>query len=187
MHWSCSFNEMPRGRLVPPREPTGRRMSDLGAASPFGEVGAASDRDRSGRFARGNKAALVTGERSSQFWHAAEATRRETRDAVVADAGHTPEDAPRALVVVADGLAQAALLRDSAYLRVIESGGPLTSGGRTRRAFVVWTQAADRCERYARLVGVHRVPRPAPSIAEYLASRAERADASLPNEPEASR
>jgi hypothetical protein len=158
--------------LVPPRDLTVAPMSRQGDASPLGAIGPTSDRGAGGRFIAGNRAALVTGERSTQFWRAAEAARRESRDAIIRDAGHTSQDAPEALRVTAEGLAQAVLLRDSAFARVIESGGPLTSSGRTRRAFAVWTAAADRVERYARLVGVRRVPQQV-NVAERLAQMHE--------------
>jgi hypothetical protein len=150
------------------------------------------NRDARGRFAPGNGAALVVGARSLAFWVAADDARREIRDAVIADAGFAVEDAPRALIVAADGLAQAALLRDASFARVVESRGPLTSTGRTRRAFAVWQAAADRAERYMRLVGLRRQPKPAPTLAELLAAEpaddAPDADAELesadePNAP----
>src|SRR5687767_6093684 len=102
----------------------------------------------------GNRKALVAGAHSAAFWEAQAAARQETTDAVIADAGHRPDGAPRTLVLAADGLAQAVLLRDSAFLRLVESGGPLTSSGRTRRAFTAWQAAADRVERYIRLLGL---------------------------------
>jgi hypothetical protein len=104
--------------------------------------------------------ALFTGEQSATFWQAAEHVRRETVAAVLADRGHTEEDAPRALVIAASGLAQAALMRDANFERVVAAGGPLTATERARRAFSAWLQACDRTEKYLRLVGLHRVPRP---------------------------
>src|SRR5262249_48311418 len=101
---------------------------------PFGDIGLALDRDPSGRFVVGNRAALVVGQHWNQFWQAQDGARREIVAAIIADAGHTTEDAPRALTLTAEGIAQASLLRDAAFLRVVESAGPLTSSGRTRRA-----------------------------------------------------
>src|SRR5262245_9946894 len=124
---------MPRRWSNPPRELT---MNDSDSV-PIGDVGPVADRDESGRFVPGNRAALVVGARSSAFWQAHDAARREIVAAVVADAGHGMEDAPRALLLAADGIAQATLLRDAAFIRLVESGGPMTSAGRTRRAFVV--------------------------------------------------
>src|SRR5689334_23132240 len=105
---------------------------------PFGAVGPAADRDSSGRFTPGNRAAMIVGCRSSAFWAAHEATRRDICRDVIADGGFAADDVPRALQLAADGIAQATLLRDAAFLRVVESGGPMTSAGRTRRAFTVW-------------------------------------------------
>lgn len=93
--------------------------------SPFGTVGQSSDRDSStGRFLSGNRAALVVGARSASFWREHERARREISRAVVTDRGYTDSDAPQALTLAADGIAQAALIRDSAYLRIVEAGGP---------------------------------------------------------------
>jgi hypothetical protein len=151
--------------------------ADAGDGPPFGAVGLRADRNpQTGQFVTGNRAALVVGARSLGFWRAADDARREIREAILTDAGFTPSDAPRALLIAADGVAQAALLRDASFARVVESGGPLTTTGRTRRAFAVWQAAADRAERYMRLIGLKRQPKPAPSLAELLAAQ--------PDEPE---
>jgi hypothetical protein len=124
---------------------------------PNGDAGADADRDpHTGRFTKGNRGALVTGARSIAFWNAQEAVRRDIVEAVISDAGHTSDNAPRALQLAADGIAQAVLVRDSAFARMVESGGPLTRGDRPRRAFVVWQSALDRLERHLRLVGLER-------------------------------
>jgi hypothetical protein len=128
------------------------------------------DRCMRGHMLPGNKGGLIVGHRSMAFWKAHEDVRREIRAAVVQDAGSTPEDAPVALQLAADGIAQAALVRDAAYLRLVEDGGPLTSAGRTRRAFEVWLRAMDRLERHLRMVGLRREPAPVGTIAEYIAT-----------------
>jgi hypothetical protein len=93
-------------------------------ARPFGAIGPSTDRDASGRFVRGNHAALVAGTRSAAFWAAHDAARRAICHDVIEDAGHTEDDAPRALRLAADGIAQAALLRDSAFFRLVERAAP---------------------------------------------------------------
>ena len=108
----------------------------------------------------GNTNAVVVGHKTADFWREHDATRQETRQAVIADAGHSEADAPHALALAADGIAQASILRDAAYLRLVEMGGPLTSHGRARRAFGVWLQASDRLERQLRLVGLQRRSKP---------------------------
>ena len=144
-----------------------------GASAPCGPVGPDTDRDRRGRFAPGNGAALVAGEHSAEFWRTHEAIRHNISREILADAGHVSGDAPRALVIAAESIAQALLIRDSAYARMADAGGPLTASGRVRRAVVVWSAAVDRLERHLRLVGLGRVPRPAPTLAQYLASRVD--------------
>jgi hypothetical protein len=146
----------------------GRGVDDV--KEPCGPVGQEADRDRaSGRFVAGNRAALVVGASSSAFWAAHAAARREIWRDVIADFGYTETDAPRALQLAADGLAQASLLRESAFAKLVESGGPMTSAGRTRRAFVVWQVAADRVEHYLRLVGLQRRARPTLNVAAQFA------------------
>ena len=126
-----------------------------------------------GHVAGGNSFALVAGQHSSRFWAEHQAQRRGIVAAVVADAGHSPDDAPCAFLLAADGLAQAALLRDAAFLRVVQSAGPLTSAGRTRRAYSVWLTASSRVTDHLRLVGLRRVPKTASTLAEYLTQRAD--------------
>jgi hypothetical protein len=130
----------------------------------------------------------VVGERSASFWRAQDSARRGIVEDVIADKGHTLDTVPRALRLAADGAAQAALLRDSAFLRVIEDGGPFTVGGRMRRAFGIWQIASDRLERYLRLIGLDRVPPPPQSIAELFAQlAADEAPASDAGTPVADR
>jgi hypothetical protein len=119
------------------------------------------------------KTALVVGQRSVAFWRTEAGARREIRRGVIQDSGHTEEDAPTALAIAAEGVAQAALVRDAAYLRLVESGGPLTASGRARRAFSVWREAADRLERHLRLVGIQRQARQVDPMAAVHAAVAE--------------
>ena len=86
------------------------------------------DRDQLGRFVRGNRAALVVGERSAAFWTQHEQARRDLRTAVIIDAGHREADAPKALQLAADSIAQTTLLQASA---LHTSSSP---AGRLRRA-----------------------------------------------------
>jgi hypothetical protein len=106
-----------------------------------------------------NTRALASGQCSAAFWRAHDAARSEIASAIVADAGHSRDDAPRALTLAADAIAQATLVQQSAFLRMVESGGPLTTADRARRAFMVWLAATDRLERFVRLVGLKRQAR----------------------------
>jgi hypothetical protein len=117
--------------------------------------------------------ALVTGERSEHVQASLESTRREISLAVLRDAGHSDDDAPEALRRVAVGFAQAVLMRDSAFVRVVEAGGPMTSSDRARRAFDVWLKSALVVERHARTIGLRRVPKPTVSPLDYLAGRVD--------------
>jgi hypothetical protein len=56
---------------------------------------------------------------------------------------------------------QAILIRDSAFQRIADAGGPMTTNERSRRCFTVWQAASDRAERLLKLVGLQRQPRQA--------------------------
>lgn len=143
----------------------------------------ADDRDSVGRFQKGNRVALTVGHRSLQLWQAQEDIRRGIEDAILSDSGHTRDDAPRTLLLAASGLAQAALIRDAAYQRIIEDGGPLTNKGRARRAFQVWLNTAERVHRGLTLIGLRRVPRhvdPLAALHAALAAEAPRPAAPQP-------
>src|SRR5688500_14885989 len=62
-----------------------------------------------GHVARGNGLALVVGAASAAFWIEHAQAHQEIAEAVIADAGHTVADAPRALQITADSVAQATL------------------------------------------------------------------------------
>jgi hypothetical protein len=130
------------------------------APDPTGGPGADPDRDRTtGRFLPGNRASLLIGAKSARFWNAASEARRELRESVIADAGHSLDDAPKALQIASDGLAQATLVRDSAFARLVESGGPFTVHGRARQVFTAWLSACERVDRSLRLLGLKRTPK----------------------------
>jgi hypothetical protein len=119
-----------------------------------------ASRCASGHVIAGNALATKIGETSAAFWNAHAEARQEIALAVVRDAGFSTQDAPRALVLAADSIAQATLIRDAAYARMVEAGGPLSADGRVRRAFLAWTAAVDRLERHLRLVGLERRGKP---------------------------
>jgi hypothetical protein len=103
---------------------------------------------------------MLVGERSAAFWRAQAAERQEIEHELIRDAGFSPDDAPAALRLAVESIAQATLIARSAFARIGEAGGPLTSKGRGRRAFVVWLQSIDRLARGLRLVGLQRRSKP---------------------------
>ena len=121
-----------------------------------------------GHVLAGNTAAVLTGEHSVQFWSGAEGARRQLRDAVLSDNGYTADEAPTTFVVVAEALAQAKQVGDSAFVRMQESGGPLSAAGRPRRAFQVWLQAVDRQLRCATTAGLGRHARPVRTALDWI-------------------
>jgi hypothetical protein len=86
----------------------------------------------------------------------------------------TEAEAPQALLDAIDGLVQAVLLRDSAFARIVESGGPATLQGRRRAAFNVWLLAAGRAENHLKLLGLERRSKRVPSPLEYWQQRQDR-------------
>ncbi len=82
---------------------------------PSGHVGHETGRDsKTGRFVRGNQAALIAGAHSRRFWLEQRDARRELEVEILADSAFTPDDAPRALRIAVEGLAQATLVGASA-------------------------------------------------------------------------
>jgi hypothetical protein len=113
--------------------------------------------------------ALNTGERSDLFWQAMAEQQRAIVVQVIQDQGFAENDAPEALRRVADTLAEAVLLKASAFQRVAEAGGPLTASDRGRRAFDVWERCAGKVITATKQLGLKRVPKPAASLADVLA------------------
>jgi len=129
-------------------------------------------------FLPANPAGRVVGHRGAQFWAEHERLYRDTCEEIAADLGHDSyQDAPAAARAGISGLAQAVIIRDSAYRRVLEDGGPLSAKGRTRRAATVQERYDRRAESWARLLGLKRVPAPAVNIAEEMARLHERGGA----------
>jgi hypothetical protein len=157
------------------RDPFGDSGADV---VPICKCGALDSRDGDpSRCTRGHTLtghpgpALVVSERSRHFWAAVADARREITEDVLRDRGHTPADAPRALRIAADGLAQAVLLRDASFDRIAAGGGPFTSDERLRRVHAVWESASGSVERHVRLLGIERKGRDigALSAADYIA------------------
>lgn len=138
------------------------------AESPFGALGPKTDRDRTtGRFVRGNRAAVITGTRSARFWAAAEAQREQLTVGILRDHGfENLAEAPVALRLAAQGAAQAEIIRDSAFARLVECGGPLSGSDRERGAHRVWAAACDRLLRHIQVLGLARRSRTLPSSLE---------------------
>ncbi len=145
---------------------------------PCGESGREADRDRTGRFVRGNRAALVHGAGSEQFWSAVQDDLTERRRQLLADCGCTEADAPKALGHLVDGALQAIAVRDGAFTRIAALGGPLTLRGRNRAAFTVWRDtAASALKHLSALASLSfdRRAKQVPSLAAYLETAARTA------------
>lgn len=131
-----------------------------------------------GHFIQGNVAAVVSGSRSVQFWEEHDADKRERVREVLVARGEDPKDPDPGMLAAAQGFAQSCIVRDSAYYRMAQEGGPLSSSGKVRRVFVVWKESADKVLRHLEKLGLRREPRPAPSLGEELERIRNRQEAS---------
>jgi hypothetical protein len=103
---------------------------------------------------------MKSGEASAQWWAAAAGAVEERAAGALADKGHpNAQDAPAVMRQAALAWARAEVLAESCWWRVAESGGPLASSGKVRAAFKAWQSADARCESWARLLGLQRVPK----------------------------
>ena len=157
------------------------------AAEPFGPAGPVVDRDpTTGRFTPGNRASIVSGRNSASFWRDVAAIQKQREAEVFSDLGFThPDDAepgqqknpaPHVMLTVVRGLIQSELIRDSAFLRVVESGGVLSATDERRRnAYRVWREAAEETLSHARQVGLERRTKQL-DYAQAFAAEADRGD-----------
>ena len=133
-----------------------------------------SDRCARGHLIPGNTTSLVVGHKTKEFWKLRAPERGRLQRALVEDAGFAFDDAPVALQLAADALAQATLIRDAAFEKLAESYGPLSASGKTRQVYSVWCNAFDRADRATRLLGLRRKAKAVPSLAEVLAEKDKR-------------
>lgn len=119
----------------------------------------------------GNVGALVHGGRRLLAGHGTPLDvehRRELRDAVIADKGGF-ENVSAVLASLIDDFAAAVILRDTAYGH-LETVGPLTRAGRKRAVVDLYLAASARADRLANQIGLDRVQRRVPSLAEAMKS-----------------
>ena len=117
------------------------------------------DRDpKTGQFVKGNQVAGRSRwpARSEAFWSEVSAAKRELAERVLTDLGADDGAAAETLVGVADGYAEARVLRHAMFLRLIELGGPVTTKGKARALFSSYLQALDRETRLAQTLGLER-------------------------------
>ena len=124
-----------------------------------------------GHFVRGNSAAVVHGSRSLKFWRDHDEMRGELVAGILADKATTREDASEALILAADALSQAAIVCQSAYSRMAESGGPLSSSGKARRCYSVWSDSVVKVERLVKLIGLEKAPAPTKTLDDWVAEQ----------------
>jgi hypothetical protein len=163
---------------------TGSRTVASSAAEPGaeldndGQIGAAlggllaraNERDSKGRFTRDNAAHLRTLEHSGQLRAALAPLKQELVERVRVQLGADTDDAPETLLGVIDAYAEARLLRSSAFVRLSQLGGFMTSKGKARALLSTWGAAFDREMRAAERLGLVRRARRAQTPIEWLRS-----------------
>lgn len=165
-----------RGLTTSQSPPTGRD----GGEAPACRCGAGPHPEHADRCAGGHplvgyahRLSTKSGARSLRYWEGAADAVTAYAAEVLSDLGHPiPEDAPAVARRAAVALARAAVLAESCWWRVAESGGPLAASGKTRAAYKAWLEADKRAESWSRLLGLARVPRPVETIGDYIAARA---------------
>ena len=127
-----------------------------------GQIGAAlggllarrEERDSKGRFTHENTAHLGTLEHSMQLWAALEPLKQEMTRRVRRQLAVDTDDAAETLLGVIDGYVEARLLRSSAFVRLSQLGGFMTSKGKARALLGTWASAFDREMRAAERLGL---------------------------------
>jgi hypothetical protein len=149
------------------------KTAETASGAPFDEP-LPNGRDSRGRFTRGNRGALKSGQYSRAIATAELPEQSEVR-AILAE---------REAAIVTDlggrealSTMQVDLVRDYQTLHCIASylesrivrEGPITAKGRTRAAVAVLLSIVDRKMRVAQLLGITRAARPVESLAEAIA------------------
>lgn len=124
-----------------------------------------------GRVLPGNTIALKTGERSTRLWSEPEvaAWHRERVAELRADVGADVSQVKGALL---ESFARVELIEASLGENVF-THGPLTGKGRTRAALTALLGVVAQKTRLAQLIGLDRGVRQVPSVADYLAGKAD--------------
>ena len=121
--------------------------------------------------------AMVHGAYSERARVLAEPLRLELRAAVLSDQGHGEADVPAVLSVMVDQFTEARMLALAYWTFLAESGGPITTKGRQRRAVDGYLRAAAAVEKLARRLGLRRQTRTVTQTPrEWLESLAAPAD-----------
>jgi hypothetical protein len=176
-----------KSRVSNPAQPDGEPTAEL---NDDGRIGAAlggllartNERDPKGRYTRDNTGHLTTLEHSSQLWRALEPLKQEIIGRVRTQLAADTDDAPETLLGVIDAYAEARLLRSSAFVRLSQSGGFMTSKGAARALLGTWGAAFDREMRAAERLGLVRRARRAQTPIEWLQSLDDQQQKGGPND-----
>jgi hypothetical protein len=135
-----------------------------------GLVARHDQRDARGRFTLDNTGHMKGLDHSEQLREALEPLKRDLVQRVRLQLGADVDDAPETLLGMIDGYAEARLLRSSAFVRLAQLGGFVTSKGKARALLTTWGSAFDREMRAAERLGLVRRARRTQSPREWLES-----------------
>lgn len=127
-----------------------------------------SDRDASGRFTKHNAASVKTWRDSTMLKADLAPLKADLVARVYVDLGLTADEVPEVMRTCIDMWAEATILRQVAFTRLSQQGGPITNKGRTRALLATWQTAFDRELRVAERIGLERRAKPAQSLHDWL-------------------
>lgn len=122
-----------------------------------------------GQFTGSALASGKTLERSSQFWAAVDAAKRDLLASVRNDSG-LDGDAPETLRGLQEGYCEARLFRSAMFVRLVDLGGPITSKGKARALYTAYLSALDRETKLALALGLERKTKRTRTLGEVLAA-----------------
>lgn len=150
--------------------PAGERGPDGPAAAPPSDVPWATDslhdvlaeltqrpeRDPiTKQFIRSGLAAAKTLARSEQYWSAVEPLKQALVERIKTDLA-VDASSVETLLGLIDGYSEVRLFRKSMFLRLIDSGGPISTRGKTRGLYRAYLDALDREMKLAQILGLER-------------------------------
>ena len=97
--------------------------------------------------------------RSVQFWRAVEPAKRELVERVRRDFA-CDGDSVETLLGLIDGYAEARLFRMTMFLRIVDTGGPISPKGKMRAFYDAYLKALDRETKLAMVLGLERRSKP---------------------------
>lgn len=106
-----------------------------------------------------NAGHLSHGALSQKKLEGLQAALAEEHTRILRAKGFTLDDADPVMSRVVEGFTQSVVMMHSYFDFLMQSGGPISVKGRTRRAVEGWSRAADRVAKFATMLGLQRKAR----------------------------